>query len=50
MGKFRKALGSALAGVYAWAVAYEVLTPKQLGLAGVVLTVAAVYGITNDPA
>ena len=54
MSKFSKAIGAAIAGVYAWGQLVVSSAPgaitaaEWLALAGVGVTVAAVYGLTNE--
>lgn len=52
----RKAIGTAIVGVYSWAGLVVMSAPARitasewLVLGGVGVSVAAVYGLTNDPA
>lgn len=56
MSKLRKAIGTGIVGVYAWWGAVIVSPAGQITagewyvLGGVAVAVAAVYGLTNDPA
>lgn len=56
MGKVRKAIGTAIAGVYAWwglvinSTSHPITAGEWYVLGGVGVAVAAVYGLTNDPA
>ena len=55
LAQTRKAVGTAIVGTYAWgqfvvASGSNKITAKEwLMLGGVGVTVAAVYGLTNDP-
>lgn len=53
-GRTRKAIGTGIAGVYAWAGLVIASAPTSITaeewyvLGGVAVSVAAVYGLTND--
>jgi len=56
MGRFRKAIGTGIAGAYAWAgvvvasASGPITAAEWLMLGGVGVAVAACFGLTNDPA
>jgi hypothetical protein len=56
MKQIRKAIGTAIAGVYAWwgavllSESASITSQEWYTLGGVAVMVAAVYGLTNEPA
>lgn len=55
LSQTRKAVGTAIVGVYGWATTVvlsasgPITATEWLALGGVGVAVAAVYGLTNDP-